>query len=303
MTVQDFDAHTQRDMIQHHVVAAVAGIGDDRLVFKGGTLLRVCVFNNYRWSEDLDFDWAGSPERFRALVGASVAKAASSLGIPTLTTEDAGAVNVNIVAPEMPGPIRAEATVLAERDDSVPTQRWPINPRWGTTADTAPIRGYTATAVAADKLRCLARRSAPRDIYDLDQLAQSPQVDLPVAWNLYAANYNDPAREYGRRNHPADIRSTYLGRRDHIATAWHQLQQQGQTPPKPTSTRPSTESTATSPNYATPGPTACHQENCTDYYNNTSNNNKSISAHDTTHGAATGACRGKPPADTSDTVS
>lgn len=87
MTVQDFDAHTQRDMIQHHVVAALAGIGDDRLVFKGGTLLRVCVFENYRWSEDLDFDWAGSPEHFRALVDGAVAKAASSLGIPTLTTE------------------------------------------------------------------------------------------------------------------------------------------------------------------------------------------------------------------------
>ena len=80
------------------LIAALAGIGDDRLVFKGGTLLRVCVFDNYRWSEDLDFDWTGSPEGFRALVDGAVAKAASSLGIPTLTTEDAGAVNVNIVA-------------------------------------------------------------------------------------------------------------------------------------------------------------------------------------------------------------
>ena len=53
-----------------------------------------------------------------------------------------------------------------------------------------------------------------------------------MAWNLYAASYNNPAREYGRRNHPADIRSTYLGRRDHIATAWHELQQQGQFPPQ-----------------------------------------------------------------------
>lgn len=232
MTVERFDARTQRDRIQHHVVAALAEIGDDRLVFKGGTLLRVCVFNNYRWSEDLDFDWVGRPERFRALVDAAVTKAASSCGMPTLRTESAGAVNVDIVAAETPTPIRTEATMLAARDDKVPTQRWPINPRWGTSTDTPPIRGYTATAVAADKLRCLARRSAPRDVYDLDQLARSPQVDLPAAWNMYTASYNDPAREYGRRNHPADIRSTYLGRRDRIATAWHQLQQQGQFPPQ-----------------------------------------------------------------------
>ncbi len=232
MTVQHFDANTQRDMVQHHVVAALAEIGDDRLVFKGGTLLRICVFEKYRWSADLDFDWVGSPKGFRALVDAAVARAATSVDIPTLTTEAAGAVNVNIVAPETPAPIRTEATVLAEPDDSVPTQWWPINPRWGTSTDTAPILGYTATAVAADKLRCLARRSAPRDIYDLDQLARSPQVDLTQAWNLYAASYNDPVREYGHRNHPADIRSSYLGRRDHIATAWHDLQQQGQFPPE-----------------------------------------------------------------------
>ena len=136
-------------------------------------------------------------------------------------------MNVNIVASEMLGPIRAKATVLAERDESVPTQWWPINPPWGTSTDTPPIRGYTATAVAADKLRCMSRRSAPQDIYDFDQLARTPQVDLPVAWNLYVANHNDPAREYGRRNHPADIRSTYLGHRDLIAKAWHELQQQG----------------------------------------------------------------------------
>ena len=55
----------------HHVVAALAEAGDDRLVFKGGTLLRVCVFEDYRWSEDLDFDWAGSPQQLRALVDAA----------------------------------------------------------------------------------------------------------------------------------------------------------------------------------------------------------------------------------------
>ena len=55
-------------------------------------------------------------------------------------------MNVTIVAPEMPAPIRAEATMRAERDDSVPTQLWPINPRWGTNTDTAAIVGYTATA-------------------------------------------------------------------------------------------------------------------------------------------------------------
>ncbi|MDE0652062.1 MAG: hypothetical protein OXI26_00210 [bacterium] len=56
MTVERLDARAQRDKIQHHLVAALAEVGDDRLVFKGGTLLRVCVFANYRWS-DVGWGW------------------------------------------------------------------------------------------------------------------------------------------------------------------------------------------------------------------------------------------------------
>ena len=234
---------------------------------------------------------------------AAAERAAASLDIP-LATQAVGVVNVEVVAEAAPAPIRAEATVLAERDDSVPTQLWPINRRWGIGADAVPILGYTATAVTADKLRCLARRSAPRDVYDLDQLARSPQADLTQAWNMYAASYNDPTREYGRRNHPADIRSTLprtpRPHRHRLAGA----PTTGQSPKTPTSTRPSTGLTASSPTYATPGPTASRQASCTTSDNNTSNNNSNgNSAPDTsrgaaTHGAAAGACRCSPPAET-----
>ncbi|MCQ3805569.1 MAG: nucleotidyl transferase AbiEii/AbiGii toxin family protein [Acidimicrobiia bacterium] len=37
---------------------------DTRLVFKGGTMLRVCVFPGYRFSADIDFDWIGAPRAF-----------------------------------------------------------------------------------------------------------------------------------------------------------------------------------------------------------------------------------------------
>ena len=54
-----------QDRIQHRLVAALAA-GDarrnpPRLVSKGGTLLRVCALPDYRFSEDLDFDWMWSP--------------------------------------------------------------------------------------------------------------------------------------------------------------------------------------------------------------------------------------------------
>jgi len=50
-----------RDRIQHLIVAAIAARQRrrPRLVFKGGTLLRSCWREDYRYSEDLDFDWVG----------------------------------------------------------------------------------------------------------------------------------------------------------------------------------------------------------------------------------------------------
>ncbi len=45
----------ERDYVLAHVCAAIGAAGDSRLVFKGGTLLRLCYFDNYRYSADLDF--------------------------------------------------------------------------------------------------------------------------------------------------------------------------------------------------------------------------------------------------------
>ena len=47
------------DLVQHQIVSAVAARqqGVPRVMFKGGTLLRVCYRRDWRFSEDLDLDW------------------------------------------------------------------------------------------------------------------------------------------------------------------------------------------------------------------------------------------------------
>ena len=52
-----------RDMVQHQILAALAEKQETnpRMCFKGGTLLRACWAEQYRFSEDLDFDWIGPP--------------------------------------------------------------------------------------------------------------------------------------------------------------------------------------------------------------------------------------------------
>ena len=46
----------ERDYVLAHIVAGFAGLERSTgLVFKGGTALRLCHFNDYRYSADLDF--------------------------------------------------------------------------------------------------------------------------------------------------------------------------------------------------------------------------------------------------------
>jgi len=45
----------ERDYVLAHLCADIGSLGDPRLVFKGGTLLRLCYFDDYRYSADLDF--------------------------------------------------------------------------------------------------------------------------------------------------------------------------------------------------------------------------------------------------------
>jgi predicted nucleotidyltransferase component of viral defense system len=62
----------ERDYVLAHLCADIGTIGDRRLVFKGGTLLRLCYFEDYRYSADLDFSAVDglSIEDARTLVAA-----------------------------------------------------------------------------------------------------------------------------------------------------------------------------------------------------------------------------------------
>ena len=53
----DVNARTvERDYVLAHIIAGFAALGNDTgLVFKGGTALRLCYFEDYRYSADLDF--------------------------------------------------------------------------------------------------------------------------------------------------------------------------------------------------------------------------------------------------------
>ena len=46
----------ERDYVLAHIIAGFASLEENHgVVFKGGTALRLCHFENYRYSADLDF--------------------------------------------------------------------------------------------------------------------------------------------------------------------------------------------------------------------------------------------------------
>ena len=46
----------ERDYVLARIIAALGALDDSHgLVFKGGTALRLCYFEDYRYSADLDF--------------------------------------------------------------------------------------------------------------------------------------------------------------------------------------------------------------------------------------------------------
>ena len=217
-----------RDLVQHHIVVALAQADDPRLVFKGGTMLRVCALPDYRFSEDLDFDWRGSANGFQAAMVRALPAASASSGAE-LDLVRGGGPNPLVLwlYQGMHGEIKTEATLVQEHE--VPTRRWPVQRNYPSIPGGYEIDGYDLVAVAADKLSCVSRRAAPRDFYDLHNLLQHG-VDIHAAWELYVEHFQSPTRQYGRRPHPSDLRASYLGRRRRLAERWASLTGDGRLP-------------------------------------------------------------------------
>ena len=76
----------ERDYILAQLVAEIGAAGNERLVFKGGTLLRLCYFADYRYSADLDFSATNGLTAAEALsiVGTAIAACRARLELPVL---------------------------------------------------------------------------------------------------------------------------------------------------------------------------------------------------------------------------
>ena len=206
-----------RDRIQHLIVAAIAARQRrrPRLVFKGGTLLRSCWREDYRYSEDLDFDWVDPPgvtsEDLGLFLRDALRTAAHAGGVDLDFRVRRGRMAVNWADPGgTSGVLRVDARRRDHPSYAPETRDWCLRRRYPDVPSDNSIVGYTLEAVLAAKLACLAepRRAAPRDFYDVNELLQSGEIDAAKAVQAFLdLRYPDPTG----RPRPGQLDEEILG--------------------------------------------------------------------------------------------
>lgn len=188
----------ERDRAQHFIVAAIAArqANRTRLVFKGGTLLRTCWKQEYRFSEDLDFDWMThadeSREDIRVLIDRALTDASSRSGMTFSWRDRAGRFAVTWTRPDgAAGVMRLDLNSRLHSTYTPATREWHVQQRYQGVPPSPPITGYSLEAVTADKLACLAEpsRAAPRDYFDLQQLLSSSEMDTERALGAFLSTH------------------------------------------------------------------------------------------------------------------
>jgi predicted nucleotidyltransferase component of viral defense system len=175
----------ERDYILSHVLSVIATSEQaKRIVFKGGTALRLCYFEDYRYSADLDFSLIDGLDQPTALnvVAEALVTCRQTLGLPTLSLTDATPPRI-----EYTGPLgRSRTLKLDLADDELVENitRRPVFRRYGDQEERDCL-AYTLEETAAEKLRCVIQRLQCRDLYDIHEMFVVHGVDPSFVWPLF----------------------------------------------------------------------------------------------------------------------
>lgn len=167
----------------------------DSWVFKGGTCLKKCFFETYRFSEDLDFTLqdAGhlNEEFLRGVFGEIGEWIYEETGIqipperiqfevyenPRGQLSCQGKISyIGPVSPTRPPPV-IKLDLTADERIVLPPVRAPIfHPYSDAPADPIEVLAYDYVEAFAEKFRALAERTRPRDLYDVVHLFRNADM-------------------------------------------------------------------------------------------------------------------------------
>lgn len=165
------------------------GIGTDPVlrdgwVFKGGTCLKKCYIETYRFSEDLDFTVLPGgpylPEDVDPLIRSTLARVHDESGIDfsappkfrSRPNDKSTEGRVYYRGPrQTPQPARVKLDISADESVVRPPVLQPIaHPYPDALPADARIRAYAFDEIFAEKIRAMAQRCRPRDLYDIVNL-------------------------------------------------------------------------------------------------------------------------------------
>jgi uncharacterized protein len=189
----------ERDYVLTHIIEALAQLQPPPgLVFKGGTALRLCFYEDYRYSADFDFSLVElTIEDGLELLRRALKRCVETVVLPRLAIADAEPIEVEYV-----GPLGRERTIKLDiADDELvleTTQRTVISRYSDQSQDGSTTTTYTLEEIAAEKLRCVIQRLLCRDISDLHRLFVREGIEVDMVWPLFEektrAKNLDPGR-------------------------------------------------------------------------------------------------------------
>jgi predicted nucleotidyltransferase component of viral defense system len=182
----------ERDYVIDHILDGLAGADVPNLVFKGGTALRFCRLEDFRFSADLDFSARGvSADDARATLGGVLEATREARGFEVLELDASDPPRIRYV-----GPLQRERTVKLDLTDDelvVQTERRPVRTHWPDVDGDGALTVYSVSETGGEKLRCVVQRLQCRDLYDLDVLFETLGLDPAEA----AARFDEKARHRG----------------------------------------------------------------------------------------------------------
>lgn len=190
----------ERDYVLAHIVAQLhrARLPDNgRLIFKGGTALRLVHVGEYRYSADLDFTALnGTLEEALAALSEVVTAAKEQAAFPFLELSDCAKPILQYIGPLRASKRRELKVDVATEEYVETTEKLGIRPVWDDLPESVPLDVYPLNEIAAEKLRCVIQRLQCRDLFDLFQLVDKLGVVLteirPLFERKTAAKNLDP---------------------------------------------------------------------------------------------------------------
>lgn len=164
----------ERDYVLAHVVAQLHALdpGDGgRIVFKGGTALRMVHVGDYRYSADLDFSILDTTvDTARTAIERILANTRAHTGFPLLELGQGEKPRVLYIGPLRSAKAREIKLDLGEGELVENVEQAPIRKMWPDLPSAAPLTVYSLDEIAAEKLRCIIQRVQCRDLFDIYQL-------------------------------------------------------------------------------------------------------------------------------------